>query len=250
MKLIESVGLSRSGHHAILNWVLHNLVGFQIEWKFKMTLLNGTDVFLLDEANHDIPTSFKFIDEFLPKIGTLIVSYEDTSWDYTIFREDRNYYGPLSLNFKKEYDINYVNRFFVIRDFYDNLVSRTVANNKVMGVEYGTNTPFYFKTDEIYIERWKNLAKACVEKKIPYIKFEDWQDNQNKRTEFLYNTFGINEINKPDKVIGTKSSFGSDKKAKRFYDLDVLSDEIKNCIMKDNELHYLIGKLDYNYREL
>lgn len=250
MKLIETVGLSRSGHHAILNWVLQNLVGFQIEWKYKMTLLNNTNVFLLDEANHNIPESFKFIDEFLPKIGTLIVSYEDTFWDYTIFREDKNYYGPLSLNFKKEYNINYISRFCVIRDFYDNLVSRIVANNKSMGVEFGTSTPFYFKTNEIYINRWKNLAKACIERKIPFIKFEDWQDSKNKRSEFLYTTFGINEINEPDKVIGTKSSFGSEKKANRFYNLDVINDDIKTCILKDNELHYLIGKIGYNYREL
>lgn len=250
MKLIESVGLSRSGHHAVLNWILHNLVGFQIEWKYKMTLLNNTNVFLLDEANHDIPLSFKFIEEFLPKIGSLIVSYEDTSWDYTIFREDNAYQGPLSLKFKNEIDINYVNRFFVIRDFYDNLVSRIMANQKNMGKEYGTETPFYFKTNQIYIERWKNLARACVENKVPFIKFEDWQDSVDERNQFLNLTFGINELKRPDMVIGTESSFGSDKKSHRFYDLSPLNDEIKNYITKDNELHYLIGKLNYNFRTL
>lgn len=250
MKLIESIGLSRSGHHAILNWVLHNLVGFQIEWKYKMTILNDSGVFLLDEANHDIPVGFKYIDDYLPKIETLIVSYEDTFWDYTIFREDRCYQGPLSMRLEKKYNIDYINRFFVIRDFYDNLVSRIVANNKNMGLEYETKTPFFFKTNELYIERWKNLARACVDKKIPFIKFEDWQDDSIIRSEFLYSTFGVYEINKPHDVIGTKSSFGPNNKIKRFYDLDLLTDDIKNLILRDNELHYLIGRLNYNHRKL
>lgn len=250
MKLIETTGLSRSGHHAILNWVLHNLVGFQIEWKYKLTILNETDIFLLDEANHDIELGFNFIDEKLPKIGTLIVSYEDTFWDYTIFSQDRVYRGPLSLNYKKNYELQYMNRFIVIRDFYDNLVSRIVANNNKMGKEYSTDKAFYFKTDEIYIERWKNLARGCVQNKVPYIKFENWLESSVARQEFMKTTFGVSEISEPTSIIGTKSSFGENKKKSKDYDLDIIPEETKQKIKMDNELHYLMGKLGYNFRSL
>lgn len=250
MKLIETVGLSRSGHHAVLNWVISNLVGFQIEWKYKMTYLTGTNVYVLDEANHDIPLGYHFIEKFIEKIGTLIVSYEDAPSDYTIFREDKVFQGKLSLNYKQNYNIEYVNRFLVIRDFYDNLISRLKANEKKIGKEWESGKEFIFKTDELYIERWKNLARHCVENKISYIKFEDWLESDNIKEKFLYDVFGIKQIRSSESIKGTISSFDKNNHSKKNYDLNIIPENIKDLIIKDNELHYLIGKLDYQYKKI
>ena len=74
MKVYETMALSRSGHHSMKNWIIRNLVGFQIEWIYKMTNATGTNFYHLGEANHDIPLSFKFLDEFKDKIDTIIVN--------------------------------------------------------------------------------------------------------------------------------------------------------------------------------
>jgi hypothetical protein len=203
MKVFETMGLCRSGHHAVLNWIFSNVAGFQIGWDYKLTKFIGIDLHFLDEANHDIPLSFKFVDEFLPQIKNLIVGYEDTPWDYTIFREDKKYNGALSLNYKQEYNIESQGRLVVIRDFYNNLSSRIKANEKKLQKEWQSEKVFYFKTEEEYIERWKNLAKACVEEKVSYIRFEDWTSNKKIRNEILSKHFGMSELRGTSEIKGT-----------------------------------------------
>lgn len=244
MKVYETLGLSRSGHHAVLNWVLKNFCGLQIEWKYKMTAVSNTSVFVLDEANHDIPESFKFLDEFNTKIKLLFVIYEDTPWNYTILNENKSFVGPFSLNIKPEYDIDYLGRFMIIRDFYNTLESRIKANENIMGKEWVSGNPFYFKTDKIFIDRWKNLAIACLENKIPYIKYEDWKKEKNKREEFLEKNFNIKEIFGVENVIGTKSSFDLGDKTSK------LTNEIIDMINDDVELKYLIKNLGYEYKNI
>lgn len=250
MKILESVGMSRSGHHAITNWLIHNMIGFQIEWKYKMTYASGTKLFVLDEANHDIDLSFKFINDSIDKIGTLFVCYEDTPWDYTIFRKDNTFRGNFSLNFQENYEFDYINRFVTIRDFYDNLISRVIANEKNFSKEFDSKKNFYFETGEKYIERWKNLAKGCVEKKTPYIKFEDWLDNKEIKQDFIHQVLGSNLYEDSNSVHGTKSSFGQDNKKRKNYDVNLIPDDIKKLIRDDNELHYLIGALGYDFRKI
>lgn len=250
MKILESVGMSRSGHHAITNWLIHNMIGFQIEWKYKMTYATGTKLFILDEANHDIDLSFKFVNEFIDKIGTLMVCYEDTFWDYTIFRNDNTFRGNFSLNVQENYDFDYISRFITIRDFYDNLISRITANQKNFSKEYESKQNFYFQVGEKYIERWKNLAKACVESKVLFIKYEDWLDNKEIKSEFINQVLGSKLIFDSNSVQGTKSSFGQENKQRKNYDINLIPDDIKKLIKEDNELHYLIGALGYEYKKI
>ena len=81
MRMYETMALSRSGHHSIKNWIIRNLVGFQIQWDYKMINASGTDFFHLGEANHDIPLSFKFLDDDKEKIDLIFVNYEDAPYD-------------------------------------------------------------------------------------------------------------------------------------------------------------------------
>jgi hypothetical protein len=71
MKIYEILALSRSGHHSVVNWIINNTVGFQCDWKYKLTELGTNGLFYLNEANHDIPLSFQFVDEKKEKIKKL-----------------------------------------------------------------------------------------------------------------------------------------------------------------------------------
>lgn len=241
MKIVESIGLSRSGHHALMNWIILNLCGTQIEWKYKMTNIVNTSIFLLDEANHDIPLSFKFIDEFLKKIKFLIVCYEDTFWDYTLFNENRIYKGPYSLNFKSDYEMDSIGRFTIIRDFYDTLNSRIQANERNLGKVWTTNQTFYFETGKVFIDRWKNIAKSCIENKISYIKFEDWKSEKKERQNFLREVFDTKEIYGVENITGTQSSFENNKRE------SLIPNETLEIINNDQELKFLMKELGYKF---
>lgn len=212
--------------------------------------MSDTDVYFLGEANHDIPLSYQLIEENKDEIGTLLVGYEDTPSDYTVFREDRIFRGPKSLEFSIKYNFNHKNRIIFIRDFFNNLASRVKSNQKQIFTKWDTGNPHFFDVEEKFIFRWKSQARACVENKVNYFKFEDWLENKELREQFLVDNFGLKDIFGINSVEGTVSSFGETKHVKNRFDSDLLSDETKQLIRKDNELHYLIGKLGYEYKEI
>jgi hypothetical protein len=249
MKLFEVTALCRSGHHAVLNWIIRNLSGQQCVWTYKMNLLdNGLRV--LSEANHDIPLSYKFIEEQLKDTSILISGYEDTSWNYSIFSSDFVYKGPNSLDISKSYGFDYHSKIVIIRDFYSNLSSRIKANENKKFQKWDDNQPHFFDVGVEYINRWKNLAKSCIDDKVPFIKFEDWITNENIRKSFLMDNFQVKDIYGTSDIIGTNSSFGNlDKVKDRMGEIEI-PNEVKKFISKDNELHYLMGALGYKYREI
>jgi hypothetical protein len=212
--------------------------------------MSDTDLYILGEANHDIPLSLQLLDKEKDKIGTLLVGYEDTPWNYTIFRDDRNYLGPNSLDTKKKYNFDYKKRIILIRDFYSNLSSRIKSNEKQIFTKWDTGTPHLFDVEENFIFRWKNQARACVENKIDFLRFEDWLENKDVREDFLLKTFGLKDVWGIDSVEGTVSSFGETKHVKNRFDPNKISDKTKDLIRKDNELHYLLGKLGYEYKQI
>lgn len=250
MIIYEMMGCSRSGHHSMMNWIIKNMVGFQCNWQYKLNWMSDTDVYFLGEANHDIPLSFEMIDNFKEKIGTLLTGYEDTPWDYTIFREDRIFKGPKSLETSDRYNFDYRHRIVFIRDFYNNLASRIKSNQKQIFTKWDTGNPHLFEVTDKYIFRWKSQARACVQNKVHYLRFEDWLENKDVRERFLFETFGLKDIFGVDEVDGTVSSFGDNKNVRERFNPDLIPDEIKELIRKDNELHFLIGKLGYEYKEI
>lgn len=247
MKIFEFIANCRSGHHSIYNWIIRNKIGFQYGWEYKFAALGDAGLFHLSEANHDIHLSFKFIEESLPNIDTLFVGYEDTFWDYTIFSDDNTFRGPQSLKDYKKYSMDYQGRIIFIRNFYSNLASRVKSNeNKLFG-KWDDTGLHIFDTGEKYIERWKSQARACVENKVIFLKFEDWVKNKKVREDFLLNNFGLKDIYGIDGIEGTRSSFEKrDKVLSRIEEIE-LPEETKNLIRNDSELHYLIGKMGYDY---
>jgi hypothetical protein len=249
MKLIEITALCRSGHHAVMNWIVRSITGQQCTWSHKMNLLeNGFRI--LSEANHDIPLSYKFIEEQLSETSILIAGYEDTPWNYSIFSNDNIYRGPLSLNKARSYGFDNLLKIVIIRDFYSNLSSRIKSNNNKKMKNWTDGSPHLFDVGKDYIDRWKNIARACVIGKVSYIKFEDWLSDEQKRREFLETNFSVKDMYGTVEIIGTSSSFENIHNVKDRTGQVEIPEEIKELIRKDNELHYLIGALGYQYKEI
>ena len=250
MKIYEFVATCRSGHHSVLNWILINKIGFQYDWKYKAVCLGDSGMYHVSEANHDIPLSFKYIDEAFKNIDTLFVGYEDTCWNYTIFSSDNIFHSPMSLTDYKKYEMDYMGRIVLIRNFYTNLASRLKSNeNKIFG-KWNSEDLHLFDVAENFINWWKSQARSCVEDKVSYLKFEDWLHNKEVREKFLFENFGLRDIYGISDIKGTRSSFGTfDGVTNRDKEVEI-PDDVKELIWKDNELHYLIGALGYEYKEI
>ena len=242
------IGCSRSGHHSIINWILQNMVGFQCNWKYKLNYMSGTDVYFLGEANHDIPLSYEMVEKHRENIGTLLVGYEDTPGEYTVFRNNRTFQGPKSLENLTRYD--YKGRVLFIRDFYNNLVSRIKSNEKKIFSKWDTGDSHIFDVEEKFIFRWKSQARSCIENKISYLRFEDWLDNKEVREKFLFENFGLRDLFGIESIDGTVSSFGDKENVRNRFNPDLISDKTKQLIREDSELHYLMGKLGYEYKKI
>lgn len=250
MKIYEFVATCRSGHHSVLNWILMNKIGFQYDWKYKYVSLGNTGLFHLSEANHDIPLSFQFIDESIDSVKTLFVGYEDTNWDYTIFSDDNTFVAPSALRDYRKYDMDYQRRIIILRNFYTNLASRLKSNDKKMFEKWDDTGLHLFDVTENFLSWWKDQARACVENKVSYLKFEDWIKNKNVRENFLYENFGLRDIHGIDDIQGTPSSFGTTEGVlNRDREIEIPED-VKDLIRKDNELHYLMGALGYPYKKI
>lgn len=249
MKIYEILALSRSGHHSVVNWIIRNTIGVQCDWTYKLTAFGKSGLFYLNEANHDIQMGLNFVIEKKDEIKKLYLNYEDTPGDYTIFNNENKFRGPMSMDIGGVNDVNFINRVIVIRDFYSLLASRIKANeNKIF--KKWNDSPHLMQVSDKFIFRWKSQAKACIYNKTPYLRFEDWINNPEVREEFLLQNFGLHDHFGTEGVFGTSSSFGTREGVlDRSKEVEI-PEEIKDLINKDNELHYLMGALGYQYKKI
>lgn len=237
MKLIEFIGLARSGHHAMMNWFFKNMIGLEYNHEYQVNVFGDSGWTHWNDSTIFFEQSLKSFTT-LDKPNILSISYDNVEWEYSHINKSNS---PFHKHFFNGWQINQTYKIVFIRDFYNNLVSR-----KKMFHNLNEPRAFY---DEKFIDVWKNHARACVENKVFYIKYEDWLSNKNKRVELLGH-FNVTEKFDNSKVSGTPSSFGNSKDYLKRFDKNEISEEIKNLIKEDNELHYLIGKLGYEFRKL
>lgn len=249
MILYEINSLSRSGHHSMMNWLICNLTGCQIEWIWKLTDVAGTGLFHLNDAGKDKDISFDLINKHKNQIKELIVSYEDHFSEYTIFNNHSKFDGRLSLKLLNT-SLFSNKRIIFIRDFYNLLASRYQQNQKQLLVDINGN-PWNLPIKTHFINLWKSHARACIENQVSYLKFEDWINSSNKRNKFLLNVVGYGEIfGNTKNMKGTTSSFEKQGSVtNRISEVDIPS-EIKDLVNQDSELHYLISALGYEYKKL
>jgi hypothetical protein len=250
MKIFEFIALSRSGHHAMLNWILQNLVGFQLNWEYKITRLGDTSLYYINEGNYGINFTFDFIEKNIKDMKNLFIGYENVDSNFTIFRDDKIYRGSLCKIKFSEYEAKTEKRIVFIRDFYNNLSSRIRANmNEDMFIKTD-GKKLVFDVEENFIKIWKQMATSILKKKVAFLKYEDWLENSEIRNEFLIENFNTHQIYDFENIIGTSSSFGESKNYKKRFDPNLIPEKIKEIIRKDTELHYLIGRLGYEFVEI
>lgn len=243
MKLYEVFGLARSGHHAMINWMIKNMIGYECEMLWKLSIM-GNGLYYINEGNLDTEITLRYIHEQSPKIQNLIVSYENVSCDYTILNESQIYKGPSSFNNPdlKKIDSNY--RIVFIRNFYDNLASRIKSNQEGLAIDRQGNKVAW-DVEKKFIEDWKRNANAILNNHVIFLKFEDWLLKPKKRNQFLKKIMNHGELYN-NQVKGTHSSFTDGSVLKRFSQVNI-PEELKEKIRQDSELHYLMGRLGYEY---
>lgn len=243
MKLIEIVSARRSGHHAVMSWVIENLTGIRIDnWDHRLTVVANSGMAAINEGNTENDWVLHLLSQLKSPVKSVLINYEDTKVDYSLFTKSRQYQGKF--NFEKILDRDVIDshRFLVIRDFYNCISSRYHAN---------ITNHFPHTYDLGFIELWKNHARAVLNENVHYIKFEDWLISPEKRNEFMKDTFGAFDVVKDlSKVNGTTSSFNERKNVLKRSDMVNLPNDIKELIRKDSELHYLIGALGYEYKQI
>ena len=237
MEIIEFIGLARSGHHAMMNWFFKNMVDeeYTREWQITVfgdkgwTHWNDSTVYY-EQASNALKTTEK------PNI--LSISYDNEPWEISFINPTNT---PYKRGVFQGWEYTKSSKIVFIRDFYNNLVSR-------IKMFHNQNEPRAFYDDK-FLNVWKNHAKACLSDKVNFIRYEDWLQNKEKRVELL-NKFNVKERYDNTQVSGTHSSFGDSKNYLKRFDHTLVPDHIKDLIRKDNELHYLIGKMGYEYKEI
>jgi hypothetical protein len=246
MKIFEIFGLSRSGHHAMLNWVIKNITSYESEMKWKLQLMEDGLVYI-NEANLDTDITLKYIDEHKKNMRVLVLSYENCDLKYSILNKNYNYTSPLSINHDSVINFHNNYRIIFIRDFYDNLASRLKSNEN--GLAKDRNGNFVeWDTESNFIESWKESARYILNNKFLWLKFEDWLNDKKIRDEFMSKIIGHGELY-DNEVTGTVSSFGDKNVIDRYSQIEI-PQKTKDLIRQDSELHYLIGKLNYNYKKI
>lgn len=246
MKIFEIFGLSRSGHHAMVNWVIKNMISIESEMMWKLEFMQDGLIYI-NEANLDTDMTLKYIKDHKENMRTLVLSYENCDLNYSILNKNTTYTSPLSINLEDVKHFHKNHRIIFIRDFYDNLASRIKSNeNNLAKDREGNFVAWDIGTN--FIESWKESARYIVQNKCLWLKFEDWLTDKKIRDRFMYNIIGHGELY-DNKVKGTISSFGDKNVIDRFSQIEI-PENVKKLIKQDSELHYLIGKLNYNYKNI
>lgn len=242
MNLIEITAPRRSGHHAIMSWVVENLTGIKVDnWNYRVTVVGDSKFVALNEGNDWVDRGIQLLKELKHPIDTLMINYEDSEPNYSLVYEKKFYKGKFYSENFIGYPVQNSFKFLIIRDFYNNIASRYHANSR---------NYFPHSYGEEFINTWKSIARDIVNKNYSYIKFEDWLNNPEKRNQFMLEVFNVCDRVGIHNINGTTSSFGEHKNVMNRFGMVELPEDVKDLIRKDNELHYLIGALGYQYKEI
>ena len=235
--IYEIFGLGRSGHHAMTNWLVKNMVGKELSFKGKSETLHRERLTYINEANLDEGTTMDYLKKEKEN-KFLILTYEDCRIGYCSLNKSYNFTSKFCFDYDFIDDNYSSERFIFIRNFFDNIASRNYKNTNEGG-KFDVSKEYFF-------ELWKQQAKSIIENNHKYLKYEDWITNGDIRQKFLMNVTNTHELY-GTQVKGTKSSYGDNNFLNRFNEKDI-SEEIKDNILGDRELKHLIKELNYEYK--
>lgn len=250
MKIYEFSGLARSGHHAIINWVIKNYCGVELPMHGKFQIIEDRHLYYINEGNFDQNLIHDFLKNHKNVIQHLFVGYENVEADFSLFSPNQKWKTPFDFSYDGlDYPI-VRKKIILIRDFYDNLASRIKKNEG--GIFDNTGNQIEFDTSTEFIRMWKKQAREIIDCKCEYLKFEDWINSPQIRKKFLYDVFGIFEIWDHSQVKGTVSSFSDSERSginNRASQVE-FSNDIKNLVNSDVELREMILELGYSLKQI
>lgn len=242
MNLIETIALRRSGHHAIMSWFIKNLTNMA-GWGYQINVQANTKTIIWNDGGYS-ENEIELVRNLEFKPETIFINYENRNSNFTFFENDKVYKGPYRLDKYEDFKFTNSKRILIIRDFYNNLCSTITQFKK---------NDKHMVFDNRFIDMWKNHAKSILNDELHYIKYEDWLTCDECRVKFLKDTFGIKERVKKESANGTHSSYNSKNTTNDYlnrFDPNIIPEEVKKLIREDNELHYLIGALGYEYKKV
>ena len=116
----------------------------------------------------------------------------------------------------------------------------TIEELNSIPLEWGVEIDLRDFNDDIVLQHDPYISNT--------IKFEDWLNDKKIRDEFMSKIIGHGELY-DNEVTGTVSSFGDKNVIDRYSQIEI-PQKTKDLIRQDSELHYLIGKLNYNYKKI
>jgi hypothetical protein len=209
MKRVNFYGLRRSGHHAIIFWLINNLGGCE-ETLYSKEYFNKKEnlYYINDITTHEaiLPTDYNW----------LITNVEDK-----LFNRSEN-------------------GFVIVRDFYNLLCSRYKHYNENIGFDRSQ----YISNIYYLIMVWKQNVKTHLTHKQKVISYNEWLTSKEYRNEVSSRFSILNTIDNIDYVpiMGGGSSFIGIQKEQdvqryfeRYKQVDLPS-EMLDVINKDKEL--------------
>lgn len=238
---IEIYGFGRSGHHAMIQWLIKNITGEQYErTNQKLKTLPDNSLMYINEGNLDQHVTEEYLRDYGGVYNNVIISYEDSLPNHTVLTNnnickiDNTIENEHVIHFKKS------KRLFFIRDFFNNIASRHKRN------KFNGNERFIVK--ERFIELWKAHAYSILEDNQKYLKYEDWLFSNKKRNVLIKNVLNHNELYDNQNIYGTHSSFDDNDYLNRFNESDFSSDHL-DMIYSDRDLEYVIKEMGYEYKK-
>jgi len=238
---IEIYGFGRSGHHAMIQWMIKNITGEQYEkTNQKLKVLPDHSLMYINEGNLDQHVTEEYLRDYGDKYEKIIISYEDSLSNHTVLTKNNICKVDNAIEFSHLSHFGNSIRFFFIRDFFNNIASRHIRN-KFNGNER-------FIVNERFIELWKGHAYSILEDNKRYLKYEDWLLSKPTRNLFVKNLLGHNELYDNKNIYGTHSSFNNTDYLNRFNESDFTKDHL-DMIYSDRDLEYVIKEMGYEYKK-
>lgn len=239
--LIEIYGFGRSGHHAMIQWLIKNITGEQYErTNQKLKTLPDHSLMYINEGNLDQHVTEEYLRDYGSNYNKIIISYEDSLSNHTVLTD--NNICKVDNSIENEHLIHFKQskRFFFIRDFFNNISSRHIRN-KFNGNER-------FMVNERFIELWKGHAYSILEDNQPFLKYEDWLLSKQKRNDFITSVLSHGELYDNKNIHGTHSSFNNNDYLNRFKESDFTKEHL-DTIYSDRDLEYVIKEMGYEYKK-
>jgi hypothetical protein len=216
--------LCKSGNHAIIFWIIHNLGGYSMDDSIKEVVYRSKDnnLCFVNNINHRVKRTPDL--NSLLNYNKLLISNED-AYPQTLENND----------------------IIILRDFYNTLASRY----KLFKPSLGIPTQKYIHDLPTFIKYWKYLASLALSSQ-QFIYYNTWLTNKNYRDNVMRKLFMTkNAVDNIDFVpqIGSSSSYIGKQKENDTnsylsrYKTTNLPEEWRNIVDSDIELQELCDQL-------